>query len=504
MQTLVTPLRRANQVGGHRAAVTCGEVRLTYNEIWTRCRRLAGALRVNLGLDVGDRVAVVAPNCHRYLELYQAVPGAGLCIVPLNPRHTAAELRYALEDSGARVLFTGVGNLGLGDVVDHVFDVGQDYEDLLASAEPVDLPEELPDGTVAGLFYTGGTTGAAKGVMLTHQNLLANAMHFGMCWPFTVDTRWLVIAPMFHAAGSIAVLATTWNAGHHVVLPAFDAGRALDLIEEHAVTATLVVPTMLAAMSDEQLAHPRDVASLRYLSHGGSPCATETLRRAHAAFPDAELLHIYGATETAPIATLMPHEEQLLDTPRVRSCGQPAVGVDVGVTASDGTRRLSGEVGELVVRGPNVMVGYWNKPDESAAALVDGWYRTGDLGYQDDEGFVFLVDRAKDMIVTGGENVYSTEVEDALYRHPAVLEAAVFGVPDARWGEAVHAVVVLRTAVGTDELIDHCRTLIAAYKVPKEIELRSDPLPKSGAGKLLKRELREPFWQGAAARVAGG
>jgi long-chain acyl-CoA synthetase len=339
--------------------------------------------------------------------------------------------------------------------------------------------------------------------MLTHSNLLANATHLGMCWPFSPATRWLVVAPMFHAAGSIAVLSTVWNAGHHVVLPAFDAGRALDLIESYRVTATLVVPTMLAALNEEQLARPRDVSSLSYLSHGGSPCATETLRRAVKAFPNAQLLHVYGATETAPIATLLPHEERLLDTPRARSCGQPAVGVEVAVVDGDGRRQQPGVVGEIAVRGPNVMTGYWKKPAETAAALVDGWYRSGDLGYHDDEGFVFLVDRAKDMIVSGGENVYSTEVEEALYRHDDVLEAAVFGVPDARWGEAVHAVVVPRRPVDVGDLIAHCRTLIANYKIPKRIELRDEPLPKSGAGKILKRELREPYWAGAEARVSG-
>jgi long-chain acyl-CoA synthetase len=483
-------------------AVSCGDEALTYAQTWDRCGRLVVALRA-LGLEAGDRVAVVGPNCHRYLEIYQAVPAAGMAVVPLNPRHTPAELRYAVRDSGARVLFTGIGDQGLANDVGHVVDLAGGYERLLAEAGPGELPADPPEDALAGLFYTGGTTGAAKGVMLTHRNLVSNATHFAMCWPFTADTRWLVVAPLFHAAGSIAVLATVWSGGQHVILPAFDPSRALELIERHAVTATLVVPTMLAAMSEEQLARPRDVSSLRYLSHGGSPCATETLRRAHAAFPTAELLHIYGATETSPIATLMPHEERLLDSPRARSCGQPAVGVEVVVLDADGRRRAPDEVGEIAVRGPNVMVGYWNKPAETSSALVDGWYRTGDLGYQDDEGFVFLVDRAKDMIVTGGENVYSTEVEDVLYRHPAVLEAAVFGIPDAQWGEAVHAVVVPRSPVTAAELTAHCRESIAGYKVPKAIELRAEPLPKSGAGKLLKRELREPYWAGASTRVAG-
>jgi long-chain acyl-CoA synthetase len=268
MATLLTPMRRALRVGRNRTAAACGDLRLTYAESWDRCRRLAGGLQ-GLGLRPGDRVAVIGPNCHRYLELYQTIPGAGFCIVPLNSRHTEAELRYAIEDSGARALFTGVGSRGLSDAVEHVIDLSVGYEELLSGAAPVEPPDDLPEDSVAGLFYTGGTTGAAKGVMLTHGNLLANAVHYAMIAPFTEETRWLVVAPLFHAAGSIAVLATVWAAGEHVPLPAFDPGRALDLIERHRITDTLVVPTMLAAMSDEQVARPRDVSSLRRLSHGG-------------------------------------------------------------------------------------------------------------------------------------------------------------------------------------------------------------------------------------------
>jgi long-chain acyl-CoA synthetase len=498
--TLVSPLRRAVHVGADRPSVTCGDERLTYADTWERCRRLADAL-YGLGLERGDRVAIVGANCHRYLELYMGVPAAGLVVVPLNARHTESELRYALKDSGTRVLFTHLDASGLRDTVAHVFDMGEEYETLLASAEPADLPEDVDETDLAGLFYTGGTTGASKGVMLTHRNLVANAMHYGMCWSFGPDTRWLVIAPLFHAAGSIAVLSTVWSAGQHVVLPAFDPARALDLIEEHRINATLVVPTMLAAMTDEQFRNPRDVSSLEHLAHGGSPIATETLRRAHEAFPNTHLMHLYGATETAPIATTLPNEELLLDRPQARSCGQPAVGVDVIVVDGDGARVPVGEVGEVSIRGANVMAGYWNKPAETAAALIDGWYRTGDLGYQDGEGYLFLVDRAKDMIVSGGENVYCSEVEEALYRHPAVEEAAVFGIPDPRWGEAVHAVVIPRSEVTAEELIAHCRGLIADYKVPKAIDVRDEPLPKSGAGKVLKRELRAPYWDNNEVQV---
>jgi long-chain acyl-CoA synthetase len=502
MTTMIRPLRRAVAVAADRSAVVCGDVELTYRDTWERCRRLIGGLR-GLGVATGDRVAIVGPNCHRYLEVYQSVPGAGMVLVPLNQRHTESELRYALEDSGTSVLFAGRDTGGLGEVVDHVIDLGDDYERLLAEADPADPPDDLTEDALAGIFYTGGTTGKSKGVMLSHRNLIANAFHYQACSPFGPDTCWLIVAPLFHLAGSIAVLSTVWHGGRHVVLPAFDPAAALTLIESHRVTATLVVPTMLAAMSDEQLARPRDVSSLRTISHGGSPVATETLRRAHAAFPDAELVHIYGATETAPIATTFRHEERLLDAPQARSCGQPAVGVDMRIVGPDGTPVETGAVGEVVIRGPNVMTGYWNKPAETAAALRDGWYRSGDLAYMDEQTYVYLVDRAKDVIVTGGENVYGTEVEDVLFRHPAVLEAAVFGVPDERWGEAVHAVVVLRSEVSEAELISHCHAAIAGYKVPKRIDFRSEPLPKSGAGKVLKRELRAPFWADRDALVGG-
>jgi long-chain acyl-CoA synthetase len=503
MTTMIGPLCRAVRIASGSTAVRCGDHELTYAETWERARRLAGALS-QLNVGDGDRVAVISRNCHRYLELYQAVPGAGMVIVPLNQRHTEAELRYALEDSGAKVLFVSSGVNYPTSVVDQVFDLDDGYEALLANAEPAEFPDQLAPDTVAGLFYTGGTTGAAKGVMLTHRNLIANTHHFLASNAFRTDTAWLLAAPLFHAAGSIAVLATVWQAGRHVVLPVFDPKAGLELIERERITATLVVPTMLAALSDEQLARPRDVSSLKLMSHGGSPIATETVRHAHAAFPGAELMHLYGATETAPIATVLPHEERFLDAPQIRSCGQPVVGVEVTVVDQlSGTEMRRGEVGEVAIRGENVMAGYWRKPDATAAVLREGWYRSGDLGYMDDEGYVYLVDRAKDMIVSGGENVYSTEVEDALYRHEAVLEAAVFAVPDARWGEAVHAVVVPRATVDERELIRHCRTMLADYKVPKRIELRSEPLPKSGAGKVLKRELRDPHWVGHSEMVAG-
>lgn len=499
-ETFVAPLRRALRVAPNACAVVCCGERVTYAELAERTRRLGAALR-GLGLTRGDRVATVGANCHRYVELYLGVPAAGLVLVPLNTRHAAPELRYALEDSGARVLIADREIEGADALVEHVISLGQGYDAFVDRAPDEPWASDLDAGTLAGLFYTGGTTGAAKGVMLTHGNLVANAHHFMACWPFTPETRWLVVAPMFHAAGTIGTLATVWAGGRHVILGAFDPAAFLDTVERERITATLIVPTMMAAIAEEQLQRPRDVSSLRYLSHGSSPVAIEILRRTCQAFPHTELLHIYGATETSPIVTLLPREERLLDTSRARSCGQPAIGVELQVTDPLGTPVADGEIGEVRVRGRNVTCGYWNKPSQTADALRDGWYATGDLGYLDAEGYLFLVDRAKDMIVTGGENVYSVEVEEALYAHPAVAEAAVFGIPDERWGEAVHAVVVARGDVTPDELIAHAREHIAGYKVPKTIELSTEPLPKSGAGKILKRELRETYWAGRETRV---
>src|SRR4051794_590687 len=500
---MIWPLRRAVAVAPAAEAVRFEDVALTNAEAWERCRRLVGGLRA-LGVERGERVAVVARNSHRYLELYQAVPGAGFVLVPLNHRHADAELRYALEDSGARVLFSDRPVADLPACVEHVVDAAAGHDDLIAGAPPADFPDDVTEEDLAGIFYTGGTTGGAKGVMLRHRALVANAMHLQAVLPFEPETCFLLVAPMFHLAGTLAVLPTVWHAARQVVMAAFDPAAALDLLEAEGVTATQVVPSMLAALCDEQLARPRDVSSLRFLTFGGAPSATETLRRARRAFPEAELMTMYGATETAPLVTAVRHVERFLDTPRARTCGRPLVGVELRIVdPHDRSPLAAGEVGEVAVRGPNVMLGYWEKPRQTDDVLAGGWYHTGDLGRLDADGYLYLVDRAKDMIVTGGENVYSTEVEDVLYRHPAVREVAGFGVPDARWGEAVHAVVVPRSPVTEDELVAHCRASIAGYKVPKRIELREEPLPKSGAGKLLKRELRAPYWEGRESMVSG-
>lgn len=503
MHTFAAPLEHARRVGADKRALTCGDERLSNEQFYQRCRKLAGALFA-LGLETGDRVAILALNCHRYVETYVAAPAAGFAVVPLNTRHAEPEVLYALEDSGAKVLITDRDPAPFAKVVKHIIQIPDAYEQALATAAAASFPE-LGEDELAGLFYTGGTTGASKGVMLSHRNLIANTFHWMALAPISKDEVYLLMAPIFHAAGSTAILATLWTGGRHVVLPSFEPGAALELIERERVTMTLGVPTMLAALAEEQRLRPRDTNSMRLLAHGGSPIATEVVRHCNEAFPNAELVHVYGATEIAPLATGLRNEETLLGGDRARSCGQPLAGVAVRIVNPEGSEQPRGEVGEVAVRGPNVMLGYWNKDEQTRSVLKQGWYWSGDLGYMDDEGFVFLVDRSKDMIVTGGENVYSTEVEEVLYQHPDVLEAAVFGVPDEKWGEVVHAVVVPRPEAATLDtfaLRAFCRERIAGYKVPKAIDLQSEALPKSGPGKVLKRELRAPFWKGKDSQVS--
>ncbi len=495
MYTMRDPLRRAEQLFAGREAVVCGGVRRSYGELAARVRRVAGLLEPIT--EPGDRVAVWALNSDRYLELFLGIPGANRAIVPHNTRWAEPELIYATEDAGARVLICDRDPGALAGVVERVIrlDTGE-YDELLAAA-PESEPAIEP-GTLAGLFYTGGTTGASKGVMLTHANLMANAVHTQLAQPIEGDDRYLTMAPMFHAAGVYAALAVVWLGAANIVVPAFEPGAVLDTIETEGITCAIAVPAMLAAMIEAQASSPRDVSTLRWLSHGASPIALEVLKRGLELF-GCELIHLYGATELSPLATIFRHEDRFLEGDRAKSCGQAPPGVSLQIRDLEGRSLPAGSVGEVTVKGPNVMVGYWNKQAETKAVLdAEGWYRTGDLGYLDGEGYLFLVDRSKDMIVSGGENVYCTEVEDAIYTHPQVLEATVFGIPDEQWGEAVHAVVVPRegSALTEAELITHCRTRIAGYKVPKSVSFQSEPLPKSGPGKVLKRNLRAPFWEG--------
>jgi long-chain acyl-CoA synthetase len=491
MTTFRGPVARAARCFGGRTALVDAPTGAasSFTAIADAVARMP-ALLDELGVGAGGRVAILADGSAAYATLYLAIPAAGRVIVPLNTRYTESELRAACDDCTPLLLVTDRPPEQTADLAPVVVGVDE-VAASLGPAGPADggAPEPGEDDAAA-IFYTGGTTDRAKGVVLSHRNKLVDALSLVAGLGLDDDDRWLVMSPMFHAAGSFNVVPCLWVGATQVFLPRFDAVTALRAIEEHRITITFGVPTMLRALVAAQREVRADVSSLRLLGHGGAPIAEADVAEVAATFPGVELCAMYGATEMAPMATIHRHQEVALGTPRGRSVGWPVLGVDVTVRRHDGSEAAAGELGEIVVRGPNVMQGYWVKPDATAAVLRDGAYWSGDIGFQDDEGRLHVVDRAKDMIITGGENVYGVEVEGVLAAHPAVVEAAVIGTPDPHWGEIVTAIVVTCAEVGEDELGAHCRASLAGYKVPRRYEFRADPLPRSAAGKLLKRELR--------------
>ena len=498
MQLLVTDsLRRAERLYGRGEAATCGEVRLTYAEFGARCRALAAALH-RRGVGRGDRVATLLANCHRYLEAYIAVPLLGAAIVPLNTRHAAREQRAVLEDCGARLLLVDETHRDrAGELATAVGDVllaPDEYERALAVGGEIESGPAIDEDDLAAIFYTGGTTGRAKGVMLSHRNLVANAFHITVWAGYDERDTHLHAAPMFHSADAASIFALTWRGARHAFAPSFEPGAVLDLIARERVTCTVLVPTMIGMIVDHPAVETADLRSLRLVIHGGAPISGALLGRAVETL-GCSFTQAYGLTEASSHLAALPREETLLGDRRARSAGRAVMGVELVVRRPDGAPCAPGEVGEVTGRGPNFTRGYWNRPEETARALRDGWFWTGDLAHMDEEGYVYIVDRAKDMIISGGENVYSVEVEEAISAHPAVLEAAVIGVPDETWGERVHAVVVPRPGQALDEagLRAFCRERIAGYKCPRSVEF-VDVLPKSGPGKVLKRELRARHW----------
>jgi long-chain acyl-CoA synthetase len=494
--TLSHALRHAEQLFGPREAVVCSQTRLSFDTFAERCRRLAAGL-TRLGVEPGDRVAVLMQNCHRYLEAYTAVPAAGAIIVPLNTRHEISEQAVILDDCRPRLLIVDDANEDIAGRltgrVPTVIHTPTDYEPLLEQGSPSDLTFPIDEQDPAAIFYTGGTSGAPKGVVLSHRNLVTNAYNMIIGAGYDENDRFLHVAPMFHLADGSSIYALTWRGARHVILPRFDPAQVLKTIEQERITCVIMVPTMIHALINHPDIETRDLRSLRLVLHGGAPITTSLLRQAVERL-DCSFTQAYGITEGSSHIALLPHEERLLDDRRVRSVGRARMGVEIKVRREDGSSCEPGEVGEVTARGPNMTCGYWNRPEETAAVLKNGWFRTGDLGYLDAEGYIYLVDRAKDMVISGGENVYCIEVEETLSAHPALQAAAVIGVPDPVWGERVHAVIVLHPdqQVDADTLREFCRQRIAGYKCPRSIEI-VDALPLSGAGKVLKRVLRERY-----------
>ena len=486
----------------------------TFAEHFDRVSRAVGALG-SLGIGRGDKFALMMANSPEYLELFHAALMGGGVVNPLNLRFAPAELAYVLQDSGSTVCFVDkifapvIESVREAAGLKHVILVGDgdvpntsSYEALLAASQPV-VPSEGEESDPCILMYTGGTTGLPKGVLLDQRATIANAYHCLIHMPYRRDTRYLVQTPMFHAASTLSMVCVPALGGEFLTLPMFEPGAAMKAIKHYEPNFTVMVPTMIGMT----LAHPDFTAdafaSLQDIGYGASPMPQTLLEKLAALYPALNLWQVYGMTEASPVLTVLTPDDHRRGGTLLRAAGAPVTGVVLSIQDEHGNELPVGEPGEVCARGANYMVEYWNKPDATAEVFAGGWYHSGDAGYLDAEGYLYLVDRVKDMIVTGGENVYSAEVENAIAGHPSVLQVAVIGIPSEAWGEAVHAIVVLRNGMETTEaeIISIARDKIAGYKVPKSVSFRTDPLPLSGAMKVLKRELRAPFWAGHERQV---
>jgi long-chain acyl-CoA synthetase len=495
-----------------KVAIHDGDHRATYAEHGERVLRLADGMRRELGLVATDRFAVMAANGHEFLELYHAgFLGAGI-INPLNLRLAGKELQFILADSGTKALFVdalfadhvarAVSDVRADLALEHIVVIGESevphdlgYEDLVASGSPV-VPAEPDEDDPVVLMYTGGTTGVPKGVLLDSRAEILNLYHMAVALDFNERRVYLHQTPMFHAASMGGVLGIPAIGATSVFVPVFDPPAVIEAIERHEVDWTMMVPTMIAMVLDHPDFRPDRLGSLRDLVYGASPMSSALLERVMSALPATRLWQGYGMTECASVLTFLTADDHQAGGAALRSAGRPVFGVNLGIQDADGGFLPTGEIGEVCARGGNFMREYWHRPELTEASFEGGWYHTGDEGYLDEQGYLYLVDRVKDMIVTGGENVYSVEVENAVGSHPDVAQVAVIGIPHDVWGEQVHAVVVVNPGarVTVEAIQEHVRQLLAGFKIPKSIEFRTDPLPLSGALKVLKRDLRQPYW----------
>jgi acyl-CoA synthetase (AMP-forming)/AMP-acid ligase II len=485
----VHSLGRALRFYPGRTALVCDGLPLTFRELHTRVEGIAATLTSH-GFGVGDRLALLLPNGPDYIELIYACSMVGVIAVPLNTRLSTKEIDGVLEDASphgiVRHSSLAVPRLQLSwqQVIDE--------EPLPISSDPVPKIFYDPEA-VLGLIYTSGTTGRPKGVMVTHGNILADIHNFNYWMRYTEGGIYLHAAPIFHIADFPSIFAAPAFGASQITLPKFSAQTFCETVEREHVTHIVLVPTMINLLTQFPEARKYDLSSLQVLAYGGSPMAPELVHRTRELLPKVKLIQVYGLSETGFLTGLqdLEHTED-----KLISCGRPCPGVDLRVTDASGKQVDSGQAGELIARGANVMRGYWNNPEETAEAFRDGFFRTGDIGQQDTAGYFYILDRLKDMIVTGGENVYSGEVEAVIYGHVAVREVAVFGVPDPQWGELVMACVVLKpgATLTADDLIGFCRRSLANYKLPRRVEFSETELPKSTSGKVLKKTLRERFW----------
>ena len=483
-------LGRARRYYPEATALALAGKPLNFRELHDRVANIAGALSEH-GFRAGDRLAVLLPNETDYLEVIYACAWLGVIIVPLNTRLSATEIDHILSDASPRGLIRH-STLAAPTV--------RPPQELLLDKQPLNVadsnaaPEPIYDpDAVFALIYTSGTTGLPKGVALTHANILADVDHVNYWLPYKERGVYLHAAPLFHIADFPFTFASPAFGTCQVTIPKFSPQAFCETVARERVTHSVLVPTMLNLLLQYAELKSFDLTSLESLGYGGSPIAPELIHRTREIFPNVKLVQVYGLTETGFLSGLQDHEH--IES-RLTSCGRPCPGIEVRVVDESGKEVEVGQPGEFVARGANVMHGYWNNRKESSLAFLDGFFRTGDIGYQDAEGYFYILDRLKDMIVSGGENVYSGEVEAVISQHPAVREVAVFGIPDPKWGELVMACVVLKpgSTLTADQLAAYSRKSLASYKVPRAIEFSEADLPKSGSGKILKKNLRERFW----------
>ncbi|MGH2587913.1 MAG: long-chain-fatty-acid--CoA ligase [Dehalococcoidia bacterium] len=519
-------LRRAVRLYPQRDAVVSGDLRFTYAELGARVSRLANALR-DLGVQKGDRVALLSPNAHQFLECFYGVTAIGAVLVPLNYRLVSDDFTYIINHAEASVFvvdaeLTPVATAILPELTNIRHTVmwsndgspiaagWLDYENLLARSSPEAPPDSgLAESDLATLNYTSGTTARPKGVMMTHRNLYANALNFILHLGVSRQDTILHTLPMFHANGWGSPFAVTAMGGRHVVLRKIDGKAIFDLIAAEGVTIACMAPAVLATILNYPDKTQHDITTKPRLIIAGAPPPAAFIKQLQDDLGWG-FIQVYGLTETSPFLTvseLKPHQESLPEEQRIRiqdRAGMEMVGVDLRVVDDNGADVPADDatVGEVVARGNVILEGYWRQPEETARVLVDGWFHTGDLATWDAERTINIVARKKDVIITGGENVSSIEVEDVLYQHPAVLEAAVIGVPSERWGETIKALVVLRAGQQPteQEIIAHCRGSMAHFKCPTSVDF-VETLPRTATGKLQKFVLRERYWAGLEKRV---
>ncbi len=505
-------IERAARHAGDKEAIRFEARRSTWASINRATEELAGGLRAQ-GVGAGDRVAILALNSDRYVEMLFACWRLSAVVVPVNTRWSIDEVRYGLKDSSPKAVVVDdafapmAGALDFGMTGPRVLFMGDrdalhgalTYDELRRSGRPTG---ELGGGgeDLAGIFYTGGTTGDPKGVMLAHTSLVATLLGASASQDESDKERpILCVLPMFHLAGAQLAIAAAITGVPLIMQPGFDIAAILHCIETDRVSTLSLVPSMWGMLLSHPNAASADLSSLKRAAYGASPMPEGILRQCLRRLPHAAFSQGYGQTETAGICTLLGPEDHDPDGPnahRLRSAGKPIVFSELRIVDENGVDAPQGKIGEIAIRSTGAMLGYWNRLEETAKTLRDGWIMSGDAGYIDGDGYLYIVDRTKDMIISGGENVYSTETESALSTHPDVAECAVIGVPDEKWGERVHAVVRLKPGTQSTpaDLIAHCKTKIAGYKCPQSIEFRDAPLPISAAGKVLKRELRAPYW----------